>query len=154
MSSFERRQERYTDKSPGHGPRGDCWLWTGSLNSRGYGRLNDRGRTVLAHRLAYNQAHGVVLQTAELACHTCDNPRCVRPDHLFVGSHRDNTDDMIAKGRMPSRKGEGNGTHKLTETDVLAIRRDGRSATEIAAEYAVHESTIRHVLVRRNWTHV
>jgi len=88
-----------------------CWLWTGATTSTGYGHLTtggNRGLPVKAHRLAFELAKGPVPVGFEV-CHHCDNPLCVRPDHLFLGSRRDNVDDALAKGRYAS--GAGNGIH-------------------------------------------
>lgn len=76
---------------------GDCWIWTGSRNSAGYGRIGVAGQHWLAHRYALH-LDGVDV-SGQLVCHRCDNPQCVRPAHLFLGSHKDNTQDMLTKGR-------------------------------------------------------
>lgn len=78
----------------------DCWLWTGST-TRGYGQIRSGGRVVYAHRFALEQALGRKLAAHELACHTCDNPACVNPAHLWPGTHRDNAADSVRKGRHP-----------------------------------------------------
>jgi hypothetical protein len=90
-----------------------CWLWTGALINTGYGVLGRGGRNeglVLAHRLSYALAHGVEPSSEMDLCHTCDVRRCVRPDHLFVGTRLDNVRDMMVKGR--ARFG---GTHTRQE---------------------------------------
>lgn len=75
-----------------------CWRWTGATNGKGYGQVTVDGVHYLAHRIAYSLAKGSV-PDGLLVCHHCDNPICVRPSHLFVGTHRDNAHDMIKKGR-------------------------------------------------------
>jgi HNH endonuclease len=90
---------RRVDKS------GDCWLWQGSIDHRGYGQINaggDRG-TKLVHRLVYEDANGPI-PAGRYVCHTCDNPQCVNPAHLWCGTSRDNALDMIAKGRHWAQK--------------------------------------------------
>ena len=88
------------DKSPGHGPWGDCWNWTAYKNKNGYGKfmLEAGTKSVRAARFAYISTHGQ-FDPALSVCHRCDNPPCVNPRHLFLGSHQDNMDDMTAKGR-------------------------------------------------------
>lgn len=75
----------------------DCWVWTGPRGQRGYGQINVGGRTLRVHRVSWAMHHG---DPGELfVCHKCDNPPCVRPDHLFIGTHTDNMRDKISKGR-------------------------------------------------------
>lgn len=75
-----------------------CWLWTGSVNNRGYGRINRCGKSVYAHRVSYELAFGSI-EDGMSVCHGCDTPACVRPSHLFVGTQKQNSEDMVAKGR-------------------------------------------------------
>src|SRR5690606_35598865 len=77
--------------------RGDCWVWTATRMSRGYGYFYANGKMRGAHRVAWAIAHGYFPDVHVL--HRCDNPPCVRPDHLFLGTQRDNMADMAAKGR-------------------------------------------------------
>lgn len=92
-SPVERLWERVT-KTTG------CWVWRGTTNNKGYGMLGiGRERQVLAHRVAWESANGHV-PDGMFVCHKCDNPRCVRPDHLFLGTNSDNIQDSIAKGRF------------------------------------------------------
>lgn len=86
--------------------RGDgCWLWQGRLDADGYGRMKYDGKYYRAHRLSYELTYGQPPDSLYV-CHTCDNPRCVRPDHLWLGTAKDNFDDSYAKGRStPQKKG-------------------------------------------------
>lgn len=105
--------------------RGDgCWLWTSSLNQRGYGTFFPNGRSHKAHRLAWEFSNGPVANGL-LVCHHCDNPRCVRPDHLFVGSHLENVQDMVRKNRHAGqRKTHCKRGHELSGSN-LRPRKDG-----------------------------
>lgn len=76
----------------------ECWPWQGKPNSSGYGQITLKGKTLASHRVAYELTYGSFL-TSLLVCHTCDNRICCNPEHLFLGTHQDNLDDMVAKGR-------------------------------------------------------
>lgn len=80
-----------------------CWEWIGCTTSYGYGHVTNAGKRYAAHRLAY-ELHRGPIPDGILVCHTCDNRKCVRPDHLFLGTHKDNASDSVAKGRHWSRK--------------------------------------------------
>ena len=106
----------YVDKTPGHGPQGECWKWTGTTSDQGYGRigvLTDGSlRNLNCHRIAYFLHYGEEPHPL-LVCHTCDWPQCVNPAHLFKGTHQDNMADRNAKGR--TAVGEKNGQHTHPE---------------------------------------
>ena len=87
------------DKSPGHGPNGDCWIWTGYRDRKGYGRFRFMGKAKPAQRVSYIIEHGGIGSYLH-ACHHCDNPPCCRPSHLFAGSPKENVSDSIEKGRF------------------------------------------------------
>jgi len=109
---------------PPHAPElGECWHWTGGTMKFGYGvlRKGRRGRTILAHRLAY--ALGRSIPPAKLCvCHKCDNPSCCNPSHWFLGTRLDNVRDMISKGRRHILTSEESGKTKLTREQVTEIR--------------------------------
>lgn len=89
-------------------PNSGCWLWFGSTfkdkgGNRTYGRYGKKSR--LAHRISYEKHHNISLVSVDLVCHTCDNPPCVNPDHLYIGTPKSNMDDMVRRGR--SIKGSG-----------------------------------------------
>ena len=151
---------------------GDCWLWTGGKTVVGYGLyyIGDY-RRAYAHRFAYEVSKGDIAADM-LVCHTCDNPTCVRPDHLWLGTDSDNAWDKVAKGRScrgdehglrkrPDRVARGEGkplTAKLTETQVRAIRQryaaGGVTQREIAADYGVSGSLITMIVQRKRWAHI
>lgn len=98
------------DKSPGHGPKGECWVWTAAINkSTGYGAFKLDGSKVDAHRLAYELQKGAI-PDGQCVCHDCDYRSCVRGSHLWLGTKTENNQDMIDKGRFKlipgNRKGQ------------------------------------------------
>lgn len=146
---------------------GNCWEWTGHRDRLGYGKLTVDGKGMLAHRVSFRLAYGL-LPDDLCVCHHCDNPSCVRPDHLFLGTRGDNNRDRAAKGRTganvgltmsryPERRarGERQGSAKLTQAKVDEIRRryaaGGCSHRELAKEYQVGKTTISEVLRGENW---
>jgi hypothetical protein len=119
-----------------------CIEWPKSRYRNGYGQLMVNYRKWQAHRWVWTQEHGPIPE-GMCVLHRCDNPPCVNIDHLFLGTHQDNVDDMIAKGRH-------GGPVKLTKDQVAAIRSDQRLQRIIAAEYGVtqgHVSEIKRGLV-------
>lgn len=143
---------------------GWCWEWTGSRNAFGYGCFmpSGAGQLVLAHRYSWSLASGRDPGDAKVL-HACDNPACVRPAHLFLGTIADNSADMIAKGRARHPRGSENHESKLTETQVTEIRRiyrrgrkntPGPHAPELAERYDVSVALIYDIVKRRTWRHV
>lgn len=132
-----------------------CWIWTAnSLN--GYGRLKVNGEMVWAHRMSWQFAHGEV-PAGMFVLHQCDNPPCVNPDHLFIGSKLDNARDRDAKCRRAAPIGVLNGRAKLTEDDVLKIRQrrsEGAKRKQLAQDFGVSLAAIKHVLGKSTWNHV
>jgi hypothetical protein len=132
---------------------GKCWLWTGATYGPGYGHFKLAGKARGAHRVAWLLAHGEWPKLHVL--HTCDTPRCVRPDHLFIGTDADNAADRDAKGRwwQPSREGEGNGQAKLTAEQIAEIRAigDSRTRVSVGAEYDVAPQTIGKIVKGQRW---
>lgn len=139
---------------------GECWEWTGYRDPNGYGRFSVGGRggsVQLAHRYAWEMQNGSA--NGLFVCHHCDNPPCVNPAHMFLGTQVDNMRDMASKGRWSPRNtacGERQGLAKLTEESVRAIRSRAVSETiaALAREFCVSESTIACAVHRRTWRHV
>lgn len=138
-----------------------CWLWTGDKDSKGYGRVRRRAlaaRTVSAHRYSWLISSGEI-PVGMCVLHRCDNPRCVRPSHLFLGTHQDNVTDMWKKGRgNPGRPcGEIQGSSKLTAEKVRKIRElaeSGMTQKKIAQLFSIDRSNVSLIVLRKGWAHV
>lgn len=132
----------------------ECWLWTGHVNTYGYGNLRVAGNWVLTHRLSYEWVHGPIPAGMHV-CHRCDTPRCVNPDHLFLGTPSDNIDDMVRKGRQ--NYGERHPQAKLIPEEVLAIRAAGHGRRErevLAARFGVTWQHVANVQLGKCWRHL
>lgn len=130
-----------------------CWDWRGAKHPHGYGLLfRKRGeRPAAAHRLSYEIHFGPIPPNMRV-CHRCDNPPCNNPEHLFLGTAKDNTRDMIEKGRVA--RGERIASAKLSASDVLRIRSDTRTQKAIAADYGVRRQTISKLKSGKRWGHL
>ena len=138
---------------------GDCWEWTASLDTSGYGRFKVQSyQSVSAHRVAYtltNLEHPKDM----LVLHSCDNRKCVNPAHLRLGTAKDNSDDMYKRGRnvIPDRSGANNGNSKLSETQVRAIKgmiAEGVSNVKIAPQFGVTHQLISKIKRGHIWSEV
>ena len=136
------------DTSPGQGPNGECHHWTGSLDVYGYGRLKRDGKATKATHLALQFA-GRPLEDGQMACHTCDNPPCVRENHLIAETHAWNMADKAEKGRQPA--GADHHKAKLTADQVLAIRADPRRYADIAITFGVSRANVVAIRMRKTW---
>ena len=130
-----------------------CWIWQKALDAYGYGCLRWAGKTQKAHRLSYVAFILDPLPSRSLVCHNCDRPACVNPEHLFVGTHRDNTQDMLSKRRNKggSFPGELNPCSKLSVSQVHYIRNSQETGISLAKRYNVAASTISAVRTGQNW---
>ena len=144
--------ERFWNKVNKQAENG-CWEWTASVNNKGYGWFRLDGKNRGAHRVSWMLQHGAV-PGGLFVLHRCDNPSCVNPDHLWLGTNADNMRDKVEKGRAPALPGESNGQAKLTEADVIAIRADHRSLRAIAAEYGVSHALIGYIKRGDHWSHI
>lgn len=125
-----------------------CWIWNGTRNRRGYGKLSFKdNRSAIASRVSYELFKGP-LQDNLYVCHSCDNPPCVNPDHLWHGTHMENTIDMIDKGRQHS---------KITPSIVMKLRNlydQGYSNGKLAEMFGLTTGTISNIIYRKSWKHV
>lgn len=133
-----------------------CWLWTASTDQKGYGHLRHGGKDFKAHRLSYEYHIGPIPEGegfhGTCVMHKCDNPSCVNPDHLELGSNLDNIMDMRAKDR--DSKGESRYNAKLTAEDVIKIINDPRDNGQIARDYPVNRKQISRIKLGLRWRHI
>jgi hypothetical protein len=125
-----------------------CWLWKGARSANGYGTVWHKGKCYAAHRLSWVFAHGAE-PTTEVIRHSCDNPSCVRPDHLVPGTQADNVHDMIDRGRQVVVKGERVALAKLTNAQVRVLKRAkrlGLALQELSVLVGLSEINVRHAL--------
>ena len=139
-------------------PQDGCWEWQASLDTKGYGnfgmpRNDGTGRFLMkrAHRIAYELETRSPLTSSQHLCHTCDNRKCVRPSHLFVGNPKLNMADCAAKGRFGDRSGENNPRSKLTYEDVRAIRESKLPLSQLCARYGLSESALSDARRGKTW---
>jgi hypothetical protein len=153
-------EERFWSKVDKRGPD-ECWPWLANRTKQGYGRFNIDGHNPRASRVAWMLIHGTVPSDV-FVCHSCDNPPCCNPRHLWVGTNLDNILDSVAKGRKKGKtglkvRGEANGQAKLTSDIVIeARRRYARrdvSIRELADESDVCISTMARAINNTTWTH-
>ena len=146
---------RFVEKTDG------CWLWQGGNDGGdGYGRIRRGSKSIGSHRASWIIHFGEIPDGFEI-CHKCDNPPCVRPDHLFLGSASDNQSDSWAKGRRkpPNNQGSLHGMSKLTEEQVKDIRnsyipRQIGCRQAIARRLGISVGTVNAIIWRQRWTHI
>lgn len=147
-----------------HRKKSACWEWPDSRTKAGYGRLWIYPRLNYAHRVAWTLTNGAIPMGLHV-CHHCDNPSCVNPAHLFLGTQADNAADMVAKGRSRNNphRGVKHKLAKLTDDDVREIRRLYRPSPRqpspfggpaLAQKYGVAPSLIHRIVKRQSWPHL
>jgi hypothetical protein len=143
---------KHVDKN---GP-GDCWIWKGSKTSGGYGQMRANGVVTYVHRISWVLAHGNIPERngyhGTVVRHKCDNPLCVNPDHLELGTQSDNMWDAADRNRVQRTRRPRN--TKLSEQDVRDIRKSNLAPLELALRYKVHPQTIHAVRIGRTWASI
>ena len=159
VPAIERFNTKYTvDKLTG------CWLWSAHKNKQGYGQFFDKDKRWRAHRWAYQHYLGEI-PDGMCVCHKCDNPSCVNPEHLFLGTQQENMDDMLSKGRQSPPKGECSFHSTLSEKSVVLIKRflerhptergpQGGQCDFLARWFGKSKSIISDIGTGRTWRHI
>ena len=159
--NLEERFWEKVDKSPGLGPNGECWFWRGVTAGAGYGVIGLGSRKLgkeYAHRVIWVLMNGPIPEGL-FVLHTCDEPLCVNPKHLWLGTPKDNVRDMLKKGRgrAGGPPGEKHGMSKLTDEKVRWLRwfyEDGWSQDQIANMLGVSQNTVSRAIRSECWKHV
>jgi hypothetical protein len=130
-----------------------CWVWNKGKSNSGYSKMTFKNRTMCGSRVSFMVFKGKISKN-KVVCHTCDNPPCVNPDHLFLGTIRDNRTDCVVKNRHA--KGSKIGISKLKEKDIPIIKKmyyNNLSQREIALLFNTSQTTISRVLLKQTWSH-
>jgi hypothetical protein len=159
--NFIKKEGRINEDLPEYQHLSRCWKWSGGYGRRGYGRFQGNDCKLLpAHRFSYYLHHPLneFIENIEFfVCHSCDNPECCNPEHLFLGTHIENMRDRDEKGRGGQPNGEKNGQAKLNENQVKEIRekytkKNKLTYKQLGKEYGVHPKTIQRIIKHKNWT--
>ncbi len=132
----------------------ECWEWNAGRDKGGYGVFWIRGKCFLSHRISWSLKNGQI-SPEKLILHECDNPPCENPSHLFAGSQKENMQDASKKTRMAS--GARNGRSKITEIDVLEIRRlcsEGATQTSVSKIFRLSQHNVSRIVHRKIWRHI
>lgn len=160
-SLLERFQEKVEISKDNEWNGSPCWDWMAARNPQGYGRIQMSGRSPNpqgAHRISWELYRGEIPEGLHVL-HRCDRPCCVNPEHLFLGTNKDNVDDKVAKGRQRNAKGSSHGNALLTESSVRLVkqflRRHNRSACGFLGRwFGVTREAISDIKNGRSWSHV
>ena len=161
---YKRRDlsERFWEKVD-KGAADACWEWNASRNADGYGQIGtyrEDGKHVMrkAHCISYELTHNVKLEQGQHILHSCDNPPCVNPNHLRIGTNAENIADKVAKGRQAKQKGIEHGNAKLTDEKVREIRKEyaagGILQRELAEKYEISQRTVSAIITKKLWKHI
>lgn len=140
-----------------------CWIWKGPKTYNGYGAVTINYKHSTAHRIAYEIVNGPIVRTKNpfdtVVCHTCDNPLCVNPDHLYLGTQAENVYDRNLRGRngYSGMPGERHHQAKLTNKQILEIRKRaamGENQYDLATAFGVSQTNISMIVTRKTWKHI
>jgi hypothetical protein len=141
--------DRYVDKSAGPD---SCWPWTAARTAAGYGTTATGGPTRRSHRVAWEVANDRPIPAGLFICHSCDNPPCCNPGHLFAASTDENMRDMAEKGRSGVSRGESHPMAKLSDDQVAALRQartEGMTQRQLADQFGVSTGTVSNLVNRK-----
>jgi hypothetical protein len=151
LISIEQKLLRYAVSENG------CWNWVATKDRDGYGLLtHHRGKQIRAHRASY-EFHVAKIPVGLLVCHSCDNPSCINPNHLFVGTSKENTRDMLDKNRRPVLRGERHPNAKLTNdqvTQIKQLRSENRLLKDIANQFNISFQTVSSITKGTTWNNI
>jgi hypothetical protein len=151
LISIEQKLLRYAVSENG------CWNWVAAKDRDGYGLLtHHRGKQIRAHRASY-EFHVAKISVGLLVCHSCDNPSCINPNHLFVGTSKENTRDMLDKNRRPVLRGERHPNAKLTNdqvTQIKQLRSENRLLKDIANQFNISFQTVSSITKGTTWNSI
>lgn len=127
-----------------------CWNWQGAKDKDGYGFIRISGKNMKAHRTAFEIFNEIAIGRANMVCHSCDNPSCINPEHLWIGDNKTNQIDAVKKKR--------NGSQKLTESQVKAARRSyyarEKTQAQLCKELGISTGCMSSIITGRKWAHV
>jgi len=156
MPIYQPLEERFHSKYTVDEKSG-CWMWTAAINEKGYGMIGlpRTNKISRAHRVSW-ELHNGKIPVGLFVLHKCDTPLCVNPEHLFIGTLKDNSQDMVSKGRgvTPDNRGERATWHKLTEAQALDCMTRRMSARKFAEMYGVSRSAVQRIWEGKNWRHL
>jgi len=136
------------------GSEDSCWNWQACKTLDNYGLIKINGKMWRAHRVSWIIANEQDVPKGMLVCHHCDNPSCVNPSHLFLGTHADNMRDKNEKGRCAHNRGEKGGGAKLTKEEVVEIFYDTDTQAKIAKKHGIAQSMVHFIKTHKRWSHI